>query len=101
MEPEPTATATRRVMRLSTIDGVFAVQYSTLTAGPFLTAFLVAIGAGSFEVGLAAALPLLGGLAQPVGAELIRRRGGRRKSVLLPAAAADAALWSISVSAVA
>ena len=91
---------TRRVMRLSISDGIFAVQYSTLTAGPFLTAFLVAIGAGSFMVGLAASLPLLGGLAQPLGAELIRRRGGWRRGVLLVAAVVDALLWGASMAAV-
>lgn len=88
-------------MRLSISDGVFAVQYSTLTAGPFLTAFLVAIGAGSFEVGLAASLPLLGGLAQPLGAEIIRRRGGWRRDVLLVSSTVDALAWAATLAAVA
>lgn len=87
-------------MRISTLDGLFAVQYTTLTAGPFLTAFLVAIGAGSFEIGLAAALPLLGGLVQPVGAEIVRRRGGHRRPVVVAAALIDALLWGASVAAV-
>lgn len=92
---------TRRVMRISTLDGLFAVQYATLTAGPFLTAFLVALGAHAFEVGLAAALPLLGGLVQPIGAEIVRRRDGHRKGVAVTAALVDALLWSVSILAVA
>jgi MFS family permease len=100
-EPFEPDSGMRRIMRISTLDGLFAVQYATLTAGPFLTAFLVAIGAGAFEVGLAAALPLLGGLVQPVGAEIVRRRGGHRKGVTIVAALVDALLWSLSILAVA
>lgn len=87
-------------MRISTVDGLFATQYANLTAGTLLTTFLLALGASEFFIGLIAALPLLGGLAQPVGAEIIRRRGGRRKSVLIAAALVDDLLWLVSLSAV-
>jgi MFS family permease len=87
-------------MRVSTLDGVFAGQYVTLTSGPLLAVFLLALGASAFEVGLAAALPLLGNLLQPVGAEVIRRRGGWRRPVVLAAALVDVALWAGSVAAV-
>lgn len=87
-------------MRTSTLDGIFAVQYTTLTGGALLTAFLLALGATAFEIGLAAALPLLGGLLQPAGAEVIRRRGGRRKGVCLTAGLVDVALWGVAVAAV-
>ncbi len=87
-------------MRTSTLDGLFAVQYTTLTAGTLLTAFLLALGATAFQVGLVAALPLLGGLLQPAGAEVIRKRGGYRKGVCLVAAIADLLLWGVSVAAV-
>lgn len=99
--PPPSLDApVRRSMKLSTLDGVFAVQYATLTAGPFLTTFLLALGATAPQIGLVAALPLLGGLLQPAGAEVIRRRGGRRKGVLLRAAVVDAALWGVTAAAV-
>jgi MFS family permease len=91
---------TRQVMRVSTLDGLFAAQYVTLTSGPLLAVFLLALGASAFEVGLAAALPLLGNLLQPAGAEVVRRLGGRRRPVALAAALADAALWGGSVAAV-
>ncbi|MFT5141792.1 MAG: MFS family permease [Thalassolituus oleivorans] len=90
----------RRSMRISTIDAIFAAQYATLTAGPFLTAFLLALGATAPQIGLVAALPLLGGLLHPAGAEAIRRQGGRQKGILLYAAVVDAALWIVTVGAV-
>lgn len=86
-------------MRISTLDGLFAVQYTTLTAGTLLTTFLLTLGATEFQIGLVATLPMLGGLLQPAGAELIRRRGGWRKGVCLTAALADALLWSASLAA--
>lgn len=93
------AASTRRSMRVSILDGLFAVQYITLAGGTLLTAFLLRLGASAFQIGLVAALPLLGGLLQPAGAELIRRRGGWRKPVCLTAALTEALLWFASLAA--
>lgn len=87
-------------MRLSTLDGIFAVQYTTVAAGTLLTTFLLALGASPMQVGLVAAFPLLGGLIQPLGAELIRRRGGWRKRVCVTAALVEVGLWCFSFAAV-
>ena len=87
-------------MRLSTLDGLFAAQYVTLASGPLLTAFLLALGASSLQVGLVAALLLVGNLLQPAGAEVIRRRGGWRRPIALGAALTEVLLWSVSVAAV-
>lgn len=87
-------------MRLSTLEGVFAAQYATLAGGPLLAAFLLVLGATELQIGLAAALPLLGGLMQPVGAEVIRRSGGWRRPVCLASALADVLLWGVSLGAV-
>ena len=92
---------TRHALRTSTLDGIFAVQYVTLTGGTLLTTFLLALGADAEQIGLVAALPLLGALLQPVGAEVVRRRNGRRKSVVLAAGIADVVLWGGVVAAVA
>lgn len=98
--PSPYTTLLRRdALRLSLYDGVFAVQYSTLAGGPLLAAFLLALGASPAQIGLLAALPLLAGLAQPLGAELIRRRGGWRKPVCLAAVLTDLLLWPASLAA--
>lgn len=87
-------------MRTSTLDGLFAIQYTTLTAGTLLATFLLTLGATGFQIGLVAALPLLSGLLQPAGAEFIRSRGGWRKPVCLAAALVDALLWVVSLAAV-
>ena len=88
-------------MRTSTLDGVFATGYANLTTGTLLTTFLLALGASDFLIGLIAAFPLLAGLAQPFGAEIIRKRGGRRKPIMLAAALVDDLLWLVSLVAVA
>lgn len=90
----------RRALRLSTFDGIFAVQYTTLTAGTLLTAFLLALGATELQIGIVASLPLVGGLLQPLGAELIRAGGGWRRPVCVAAALVDTLLWLVSFGAV-
>ncbi len=87
-------------MRISTIDGLFATQYANLTGGTLLTAFLLTLGASELLIGVIAALPLLGGLVQPVGAEIIRGRHGYRKPVLITAALVDDLLWLVSLGSV-
>lgn len=100
--PRPArAATTRQAMRLSILDGLFATQYVTLTGGTLLTAFLVTLGATEIEIGLVAALPLLGQLVQPAGAEVIRRRSGWRKGLVVGAALTDVLLWGVSAAAVA
>ncbi len=91
----------RRAMRLSTLDGIFAVQYTTLTTATLLVGFLLALGATAAQIGLVAMLPLLGGLLQPLGAELVRRRGGWRKGVAVGAALLDDLLWLVTLALVA
>ena len=97
--PAPPPPPLRRSLRISTLDGLFTTQYLTLTAGTLLTTFLLTLGATGFQIGLVAALPLLGGLLQPLGAELIRSRGGRRRPVCLAAGLVDALLWGVSLAA--
>lgn len=89
----------REALRLSLLDGIFAVQYSTLVGGPLLATFLLALGASSVQIGFVAALPLLAGIVQPIGAELIHRRGGWRKPVCLAAVLVDLLLWPVSLAA--
>lgn len=104
-DPSPSAPGRSRgslrdIMRTSTLDGVFATGYANLTTGTLLTTFLLLLGASDFLVGLVAAFPLLAGLMQPFGAEIIRRTGGRRKPILITAALIDDLLWLVSLAAV-
>lgn len=88
-----------RSMRLSTWDGIFAIQYTTLNTGTFLTTFLLALGTSEFLIGLVAAFPMLFGLVQPLGAEIIRRRGGWRRPVAVSAALVEDLMWIPIVAA--
>jgi MFS family permease len=90
----------RQAMHFSTLDGSFAVPYANLTSGVILTGFLIALGATEFEIGIVAALPLLGGLLQPLGVEIVRRRGGWRRPVVIAAILSDASLWMATIAAV-
>ena len=87
----------RRGMHYSTLEGIFAVQYVTLTSATLLVGFLLALGASAAEVGLVAMFPLLNGLLQPLGAAFIHRRGGWRKGVTISALLIDDGLWIVSL----
>ncbi len=91
----------RSAMRYSTLDGIFAVQYTTLTTGTLLIGFLLALGASASEIGLVAMLPLLGGLLQPVGAALVKWQNGWRKTVTVAGVIIDDLLWSAVLTIVA
>jgi len=91
--PKRPSSFVARCMRLSTWDGIFAIQYTTLTGGAMLTAFLLTLGASELQIGLVAAFPLLFGMVQPLGAEIIRRNGGWRKPVCLGGVLVDDLIW--------
>ena len=88
-------------MRISMLDGIFALQYISLTTATILVGFLIELGASASQIGLAASLPIIGGVVEPFGAELIRRRGGWRKGICIAGVLIDATLWfAIVVSVV-
>lgn len=88
----------RSAMRYSTLDGIFAVQYTTLTTGTLLIGFLLVLGASASEVGLVAMLPLLGGILQPVGSALVRWQNGWRKTVTVIGVIIDDLSWSAVIA---
>lgn len=90
----------RTAMRYSTLEGMFAMQYVSATSASMLVGFLLALGASVTQVGFAAALPLLGGLFQPLGAELIRRDNGWRRPLCVRGIVIDDLLWIVSVLSV-
>ncbi len=100
--PLPDSTSqVREGMRVSILDGIFAVPYVNLTSGPILIGFLLALGASTAQIGFVSMLPLAGGLIQPIGAQLIRRRGGWRKPVVVTGVLLDDVLWAATLVAVA
>jgi len=58
----------RSSLRASTLDGVFATVFSTITGGVLLSNFLVELDATPFQIGLLASMPMLANLLQPLGA---------------------------------
>jgi MFS family permease len=58
----------RSSLRASTLDGIFATIFSTITGGVLLSNFLVELEATPFEIGMLASIPMLANLLQPLGA---------------------------------
>lgn len=87
-------------MHNSTIEGIFALVYLSVTTATLLIGLLISLGASSLQIGIAAAMPLLGGVFQPVAAEIVRRSGGWRRSICVTAIVIDSLLWIVSVSAI-
>lgn len=73
------STATiRQSLRASTIDGVFATVFTNATGGAIVSSFFLELGAGSTEIGLLAAIPMLANLLQPLGAYISERTTSRQ-----------------------
>src|SRR5690348_11834535 len=68
----------RQGMRMSIGDGVFAQVYISITAGSFVTALALFMGASDFVLGLISAMPVLAQLVQLPAAWMVERRGDRR-----------------------
>jgi len=68
----------RRSLRASTLDGVFATVFSTITGGVLLSNFLVELNATPLEIGLLASIPMVANLLQPLGAYWADRTHSRR-----------------------
>ncbi len=67
----------RTSLQASTLDGVFAAMFSSVTTGVLLTNFLLELGATSVEIGLLSSIPLVVNLLQPLGAYLSDRTTSR------------------------
>ncbi|MCY7321868.1 MAG: MFS transporter, partial [Phormidesmis sp. CAN_BIN36] len=69
-EPNPKIPkdALRTSLKASTIDGVFATDFSNIDRGVLLSNFLVELHATPVEIGLSASIPMLANLIQPLGA---------------------------------
>ncbi|XGV95546.1 MAG: MFS transporter [Leptolyngbya sp. BL-A-14] len=76
LSPVTEKQAIRVSLRASTLDGVFATIFSTITGGVLLSNFLVELHATPTQVGLLSSIPMLANLLQPFGAWL----GDRVKS---------------------
>ncbi len=86
----------KRGMRVSILEGSFAMLYSTLAGGMFLTGLALYCGANSFELALITAAGPLASLFGFVSGWLVRLCGSR-KSVVLGTAGAGRAVFLVLV----
>jgi MFS family permease len=70
-------TSIRHSLKASTVDGVFAAVYSSITGGVLVTNFLMDLGASTVQIGLVASIPLAANLMQPLGAYFSERMTSR------------------------
>ncbi len=75
--PQISKPVIRTSLKASTIDGVFAVIFSSITSGVLLTNFLLQLGASPLEVGMLSSIPMLMNLLQPLGAYFAERSTSR------------------------
>jgi len=79
-------------LKNSIIDGIYAQSMSTITAGLFLTGFVMALGGNSSHIGAASAVPLITNVFQLFASYIIERTG-MRKSICIKACYIARGLW--------
>jgi MFS family permease len=81
-----------RTLRLSVLEGCFAIVPQTYTTGVFITGFLLLLHADPWAFGLLAAVPALGQASQLAAAALLAR-GEARKLLCVWGASLSRYLW--------
>jgi MFS family permease len=84
-----------RTMRLSILEGGFAMFFINWTTGSVLTGYALQLGATPFELGLIASVPLLGQVLAPFIAWLAGHVG-RRKSLTIATAFVGRGIWVLA-----
>lgn len=69
----------RSSLRASTLDGVFATLFSSITGGVLISNFLLELKATPLQIGMLASIPMMANLLQPLGAYLADRTTSRRR----------------------
>ena len=77
------ARAVRWAMRTGLVEGIMAQLWLSFAYGTVITGLALLLGAGSFELGVMGALPVLGSLVQVPAALWIEHYGNRRKMALI------------------
>ncbi|PYI53180.1 MFS transporter [Paenibacillus flagellatus] len=70
-------------MLAATFEGIPAIILFQLLGGPFLTGYLLYLGASSFQIGIVLAIPSMANMLQIVGALLIQRFTNRKLAFAL------------------
>ncbi|HIW34647.1 MAG TPA: MFS transporter [Candidatus Paenibacillus intestinavium] len=77
----------RKGMEMAVIEGIWAMLLLTMLSGPFLTAYLLYLGANSQQIGLVLAVPAIANLLQILSAMYMQRLKNRKRSFVLFASA--------------
>lgn len=81
-QPKISTQTIRTSLKASTIDGVFAGVFLSITSGVLLTNFLLQLGASPVEIGMLSSIPMVLNLLQPVGAYFADRTTSRHNFCL-------------------
>lgn len=81
-QPKISTQNIRTSLKASTIDGVFAGVFTSITSGVLLTNFLLQLGASPVEIGMLSSIPMLLNLLQPLGAYFADRTNSRHNFCL-------------------
>ena len=79
-------------LRLSVVEGCFAMLPQTFTGGVFLSGFALLLGANAWQMGLIMAIPTLGQWMQLLAATWIAR-GADRRAMTVWCASISRYLW--------
>lgn len=89
----------RTSLNASTLDGVLAAVFTSLTSGVLLSDFMLQLKASTFEIGLLAAIPMLVNVVQPLGAHWADCTTSRRRYGLFTFGGARS-LWLLILPAI-
>ncbi|MCR8659657.1 MFS transporter [Paenibacillus endoradicis] len=77
----------RQGMELAVVEGIWAMLLLTMLSGPFLTAYLLYLGANSQQIGLVLAVPAIANLLQILSAMYMQKLKNRKRAFVLFASA--------------
>ncbi|MFC6334541.1 MFS transporter [Paenibacillus septentrionalis] len=73
----------RQGMHTAVIEGMWAMLLLTMLMGPFLTAYLLYLGANSKQIGIVLAIPALANLLQVLAAMYMQKLANRKRAFIL------------------
>ncbi|MCM3634384.1 MFS transporter [Paenibacillus camelliae] len=73
----------RKGMQVAVVEGMWAMLLLTMLTGPFLTAYLLYLGANSKQIGIVLAIPALANLLQVVAAMYMQRLVNRKRAFII------------------
>jgi len=74
-------------MEMAVVEGIWAMLLLTMLSGPFLTSYLLYLGANSQQIGIVLAVPAIANLLQIVSAMYMQKLKNRQRAFVLFASA--------------